>query len=282
MALVSANAARFCVVLRNPRPGSKPIRELKANNCERSPMKTPYEIRIAEENRIKRAVAKVTAPAPRTPLPDEAVIGERLAVHGKDSGVEARARMAKDLQDVVKQVSALRRNPTMNAAQIELAVADSVQARVDRLLAECEEQAKVTDTMEREVERGIEEAFNPPRPEWHASATEYRNALLDMDDEQRLDFIERLQGTRHAALLRFAIASVPPELSGVSAGVHRNMYDTTLALKDPALLSRPGDLRKRRAALVTAAEGIRRTAAELMDKESADALRALVTGGDAP
>jgi hypothetical protein len=206
------------------------------------------------------------------------LIDERLAVHLKDSGSEARSKWAADLKDVIKQVGGVRKNPTQNAAQIEMAVADAVRDRVDRLLAECEEQGKVIDTMERTVEQGIDAALCPPRPEWYGLATEYRAALLDMTDEQRDAFIDRVQGTRDAPLLRFAIASVPPELSGVSFGVHKAQLDTLLALKDPALLTRPKDLVKRRAALAVAKDGIQRTAAELADFDKADAIRALAGG----
>jgi hypothetical protein len=59
------------------------------------------------------------------------------------------------------------------------------------------------------------------------------------------------------------------------------MRDTLLALKDPTLLSRPADLKKSRAALATAMDGIRRTADELVDFEKADAIKALA-GGDVP
>ena len=118
----------------------------------------------------------------------------------------------------------------------------------------------------------------PLRGQWYGLATEYRAALLDMSGDQRDAFLERLQGTRDMPLLRYAIASVPPELSGVSFGVHRNMQDTLIALKDPKLLSRPGDLKKRRAALAIAVDGIRRTAAELVNTEQAAALKALLGG----
>ncbi|MCJ0825954.1 hypothetical protein MQC88_08295 [Luteimonas sp. 50] len=241
-------------------------------------MQTPVDARIADDNRLQRAVQRAMAPAQRPPLPGRALIGERLADHGTDSGREARTKMADELHQLVAQVEALRRNPTLNAAQIELAVADDVQARVDRLLAECEEQGQVIQTMERAVEQGIDAALSPPRPEWYGLATEYRAALLDMTDEQREAFIERLQGTRDMPLLRYAIGSVPPELSGVSFGVHRNMEGTLLALKDPTLLSRPADLKKRRAALAVAVDGIRRTAAELVDSEAAAVLRSLAEG----
>jgi len=246
-------------------------------------MQSPIDARIAADNAALRAQQRRDAAAaaltpPRPPLPTRALIGERLADHGDDSGREFRTKAADGLADLCRQIGTIRKNPTLNAAQIELAVADVVRGRVDRLLAECEEQGKVIDVAERAVEQSIDAALSPPRPEWHALATEYRAALLGMDDDQREAFIDRLQGARDMALLRFAIASVPPELSGVSFGIHRDQLNTLLALKDPMLLTRPKDLVKRRAALATAKDGIQRTAAELVDLEQADAIRALSGG----
>ena len=240
-------------------------------------MPTPLDTRIVQDNRAIRAVERHNAAnAPqRTPLPDRATIAERLADHGDDSGREARKKLADELHEVVTQVRRIRANPTLNAAEIEPTVADAVRSRVDRLLAECEEQGRVIDTMEQTVEQAIDDALRPERVEWVGLATEFRAALLDMTDEQRAAFVQRLEGTRHMPLLRYAVASVPPELSGVSLGMHHQIYTTQLAIKDPTLLHRPQDLKLRRAALEKTKDGIRRTAAELVDMEQADALRAL-------
>lgn len=243
-------------------------------------MPTPLDQSIADKTRLTRLLQGAQPPAPRAPLPDRAHIGERLADHGNDSGREARKKLADDLHQLVTQVESLRRNPAMNAAQIELAVAGNVEARIARLLDECDGQAALIASAEHDVEQGIDAALTPPRPEWHSLATEFRAVTSDMDDERRAAFIERCQGTRHADLLRFAIASVPPELSGVSFGIHKQMYDTTLAIKDPSLLTRPADLKKRRAALAVAVDGIKRTEAELVDMNQAAALRALISEGN--
>jgi hypothetical protein len=243
-------------------------------------MQSPVDARIADDNRLDRAIQRAVAPPVRAPLPNRALIGERLADHGNDSGREARSKLADDLAQLCAHVEKLRKNPTQNAAQIELAVAADVEARLTRLQEACDEQSKVIDTMEATVEREIDAAFTPSRPEWYGLATEYRAAMLDMTGDERDAFIERCQGTRHGDLLRFAIASVPPELSGVSFGIHRQMYDVTLAIKNPELLHRPADLKKRRAALAVAVDGIKRTAAELVDMDQAAALRALVSEGN--
>lgn len=240
-------------------------------------MNNPLDTRIAADNAALRALDKRTAQRQpqRAPLPDRATIGERLHAHGKDSGVEFRTKLADDFHTVTTTVDKLRRNPTRNAAQIELDVADTVRGRVDRLKAECDDEGKRIDDAESELERTIDDVFRAPRSDWSPLGAELRATLLDMNDEQRLDFIERLQSTRHGALLRFAIASVPPELSGVSLSTHKQMEETMLVIRDPDLLTRPADLRKRRAALKVTVEGIDRTAAELADFDAADAIKEL-------
>jgi hypothetical protein len=238
---------------------------------------SPIDRRIAEGNRALAALDRRNAalsPSP-PPLPDRATLGERLAAHGSDSGVEFRVKVADDLHAVTASIDKLRRNPTLNAAQQELAVADAVKGRVDRLRAEGDDEAKRIDAAEHEVEQGIEDALSAQRPEWHQLAAEYRAAMLDMTDAQRFDFVERHKTGRVAPLLRFAIASVPPELSGVSLTQHKQTVDMLLAIKNPTLLSRPADLRKRRAALEKMMEGIERTAAELADFDNADIIREL-------
>jgi hypothetical protein len=244
-------------------------------------MQSPVDAHIAETNRVQRAVQSAMAPPPRPPLPDRALIGERLADHGDDSGRQARTKMADGLDTLCKQVSIIRKNPTLNGAQIELSVADMVRGNVDHLLSECDEQAKLIELAQRAVEDGIEAALTPPRSEWHALGAEYRAVLRAMKPEQRTPFVNRMEGTRHMAALRYAIAGVPPELSGISLETHYKLLNTLLALKDPTLLTRPNDLVKRRAALATAVDGIRRTAAELVDFEKADAIKALA-GGNVP
>lgn len=237
----------------------------------------PIDQRIAADNAALRAHDRraTQAEPQRPPLPDRATIGERLHAHGQDPGAEVRKRMADDLHAVTASVDKLRRNPTLNAAQVELAVAEAVRGRVERLRAECEDESKRIDAAEREVEQAIDDAFTPSRPEWHGLATEFRAVLSDMDPDKRFDFIKRMDGTRHAALLRFAIASVPPELSGAPLSLHKQMVDTTIAIKDPTLLTRPKELRTQRAALARAVEGIERTAAELADFDKADAIKEL-------
>ncbi len=238
---------------------------------------SPTDARIAAENAALRALDRRTAQQQpqRPPLPDGPTVRARLHAHGDDSGAAVRDKWADDLSSVTSSIDKVRKNPTLNAAQVEVAVADIVQGRVNRLLAECDDETLRIDAAEREVEQGIDTALSPARPEWYALGAEYRAALLDMTSDERWDFVKSMEGTRYAPLLRYAIASVPPELSGVSPTQHTEAVTTLLAIKDPDLLTRPADLRKRRAALAKAVEGIQTTAAELADFEKADAIKAL-------
>lgn len=245
-------------------------------------MNSAVDTRIAEENRIRRAVEAATAPPPVPQLPDAALIAERLAVNGKDRGAETRKKLAEELSGLVARVGQMHKNPTLSASQKLLGIDGFVQSHVGALLAKCDEEEAVIDTLQRSVDAGIDAALTPPRTEWHALGAEYRAVMRGMTADERADFVERVEGTRDAAALRYAIGSVPPELSGVSFGIHKKMVDTLLALKDPELLTRPADLKKRRAALEVARDGIKRTGAELVDGEAASILRALVPGDDVP
>lgn len=246
-------------------------------------MSNPHDARIKAENVALRAVdARIKSETVVPPqVPDAATLGERLAVHKKDSGAENRKKWQESLAGTCNQVEQVRRNPTLNPSQKLLGIDEAVRGQIDRLLAECEEEGAVIDTFQRSVDAGIDAALTAP-PATALVLPEYRAVLLGMTEDERHAFIERLQGTRHDAALRYAIASVPHELSGVSFGIHKQMVDTSLALKDPALLTRPQDLVKRRAALAEAVDGIKRTAAELVDGEAASLLRALVSGNDVP
>jgi hypothetical protein len=176
----------------------------------------------------------------------------------------------------------MRQNPTLNSAQKLLGIDDAVQREINALLAKCDDEEVAIDTFQRTVDAGIDAALTPPRPEWHALGAEYRAVMRSMTPDERADFVDRLEGTRDAAPLRYAIGSVPPELSGASHETHRKAVDILLALKDPALLTRPADLQKRRAALAVARDGIARTGAELVDGDAAAMLRAFVSRDDVP
>lgn len=245
-------------------------------------MQTPLDERIAADVRTLRAVDQRAARHAPPPVPDDALLSERFAVDRKDSGADGRKKWRDDMSRLCSQVDRKRRNPTLNAGQILLEVDEAVRSQIDGLLAACDEEEAVIDTLQRGVDAGIDAALTPPRPEWHALGAEYRAVMRAMTDDQRADFVERVERTRDAEVLRYAIGCVPPELSGISAGVHKHTVDTLLGLKDPSLLSRPGDLKRRRAALAVARDGIKRTAADLVDTEAASTLRALVSGSDAP
>lgn len=244
-------------------------------------MKHPIDQRIAEENRVRRAMESANSPPPRKPVPDRALIGERCHDHGEDSGRKPRTQIADSLADVAKQVGILRRNPTQNAAQIEIAAADMVKQRVDRLLDQVEAERMIVANRRAEIAAGTAAALRAPRPEWQAAAPEIRAVLREMSaDEQEL-FLDSLQGD-DALMVQYAVAGVHPALSRVSFGVHKAMRDALIERHDPELLKKPADIDAREAALDVVEDGIRRTAAELVDFDQAAALRALASGDDVP
>lgn len=244
-------------------------------------MKSPVDARIAAGNVALRALDRRNAVPQRPAPPDRALIGERLHDHGDDSGRKARTQMADALADVAKQIGVLRRNPTMNAAQVELAAADMVRQRIARLEDQVAGEREIVANRRAEVAAGIAAALRAPRPEWVAAATEIRTVLRDMSaDEQEL-FLDSLKGD-DALMVQYAVAGVHPALSRVSVGIHKAMRDALIERHDPELLNKPADLDARAAALDVVEDGIRRTAAELVDFEQADALRALASGDDVP
>lgn len=242
-------------------------------------MPDAIDARIAQDNRALRALDRRNRAASpeRPPLPDRALIGERLHDHGDDSGRKARTEIANELDALCRNVSTLRCNPTMNAAQIELAAAEMVKARVDRLLDRVEAERAVVAARHGEVQREIEKALSPPRSDWLALGAEFRAVMRSMSDDQRHAFIDSLTGG-DLEVARFAVAGVPPQLSGVSLETHREMREFLLAGRNPELLTHPRDLAQRGSVLDAVEQGIRRTAAELVDVEQADALRALAGG----
>jgi hypothetical protein len=243
-------------------------------------MPNPVDTRIAADNAALRAFHQSNVAPVRPPLPDRALIGERLADRDDDTGRKARTQMADALADVVKQVAILRRNPTMNAAQIEIAAADMVRARIDRLQDQLEGERAIVASRSKELATAMAAALRPPRTDWQAMGAEVRAVLRGMSDDEQELFLESLAGD-DALMVQYAVAGVPPALSGVPYGVHKAMRDGLIERHNPELLTQPKDLAQRGAMLDVVEDGIRRTAAELVDFEQADALKALA-GGDVP
>ena len=101
-----------------------------------------------------------------------------------------------------------------------------------------------------------------------------------MGENERHAFLESVKGTRDELLAQYAIAGVPPALSGVSFGLHKQMHDGLLERQDPTLLTRPKDLKRRAELLAVCEEGFQRSIAEMVDFDKAAALKQLI--GDAP
>lgn len=239
-------------------------------------MNTRVDEAAANKNALRRALRSgLSDEAQPPPIPDRALLQERLAVHGNDSGREFRNGLLDESDKLCRYVERVRANPTKNSAQLLLEIDEAVKSNADGLLAKCGQERDAIAREEQAVDLGMELALRSPNP---TLDSEYRAVLRGMTNEERAAFVKRVEKTPDAAALRYAIGSVPPELSGVSFGLHRGMRDTLLALKDPSLLTRPADLAKRKAAVIHAEDGIRRTVAELTDSDRADAIRKLTEG----
>lgn len=243
-------------------------------------MQDPIDARIAAENVALRAIERQNAPRARPPVPDRALIGERLADHGKDSGRKARTEMADALADMARQIAILHRNPTMNAAQILLAAEPMVRHRIDRLLDQVEAERAIVANRRADIAAGVAAALRTPRSEWQAAAPEIRAVLREMNADEQDLFLDSLKGD-DALMVQYAVAGVHPALSRVSFGVHKSMRDDLIQRHEPELLTKPADIDAREAALAVVEDGIRRTAADLVDFDQAAALKALVSGDDA-
>ncbi|RYD60859.1 MAG: hypothetical protein EOP58_15685 [Sphingomonadales bacterium] len=189
--------------------------------------------------------------------------------------------MADALGDVSRQVAVLRRNPTMNAAQVEIAAADMVKQRIDRVLDQLEGERLIVENRRAELAAGIAAALRPPRTDWQAMGSEVRAVLRDMSGDEQELFLDSLQGD-DALMVQYAVAGVHPALSRVPFGIHKAMRDALIERHEPTLLTRPADIAARSTALDVVEDGIRRTAAELVDFDQVAALRALASGDDVP
>lgn len=241
-------------------------------------MPTPTDARIAEYNRHERT-RRERAPAPQR-LPDPAVYAERAADHGDDSGREFRTELRQRLTDLNSAVARIHANPILTGSEKVLSVAADVEARAKVIRADFDSQRYLLARKQAELDEAIDRALRPTRSDWEATGAELRSVLRAMDDDARFAFLDSVQGTRDELMVQFAIAGVPPAMSGVSFGVHKQMRDGLLERHDPTLLERPKDLAARAALLKVAEEGFERSIAELVDFDKAAALRQLV--GDAP
>lgn len=241
-------------------------------------MPNPTDARISEYNRHERT-RRENAPAPQR-LPDTTVYGERCAVHGDDTGREFRQELAGRLTSLNDAVRRIHANPILTGNEKVLSVAADVEARAKVIQSDFDSQRYLIGRKQAELADAIDNALRPPRSEWYAMGAELRSVMRGMDENARHAFLESVKGTRDELMAQYAVAGVPPALSGVSLGTHKQMHDGLLERNDPTLLTRPKDLKRRAELLSVCEEGFQRSIAEMVDFDKAAALRQLI--GDAP
>jgi hypothetical protein len=237
-------------------------------------MTNPTDARIAEYHRHERT-RRENAPAPPS-LPDPNVYAERVADHGEDSGRDFRKELRQKLVNTNTAVGRVHANPVLTESEKLLSVAADVEAIAKVIRADFDTQQYLIGRKQAELDEAIDRALRPTRSDWEAKGAELRSVLRTMDEDARFAFIDSVKGTRDELLVQFAIGAVPPAMSGVSLGVHKQIRDGLLERHDPTLLERPKDLAARAALLKVAAEGFERSIAELVDFDKAAALRQLV------
>jgi hypothetical protein len=207
-----------------------------------------------------------------------AVFKERCQAHGDDPSRAFRDDTAKSLEEMHNALSTMRRNPTRNAAQIEIDAADMVrkQATDRHVLFD----VKRNGLLQRQeaIQNEVEATMQPPRAAWAALAPELRTMLRGMPEAERYRLLNAAQGTDDYLPLLYAVAGAPCALSGVAAGKHAEMRNTVLGLRNPKLLSQPAQLKRELVLLDKCEQGFQRSIAEFVDFARADALKQLATG----
>lgn len=211
-----------------------------------------------------------------TELPTAALIAERAADHGDDSGRPYRTELAGRLNALVEAVRRVHKNPILRNTEKLLNIDAEVKAKAKLIAADFDGQRYIIERRQAEINDGIDAALRAPRTDWEPKAAELRSILRGMSYGERNAFLESVQGTQDGALLEYAVASVVPVMSGYSFETHKKMRDAMIARKNPDLLEHPKDLARRAVLLDQAEDGFRRTIAELVDSDQAEALRELI------
>ena len=239
-------------------------------------MQDPVDQRIAEENRALRALdRRAEAQAPRVTLVDPSVYNERTANYGDDSGAPFRRETKERLTALNNGLRQLHRNPILSPNEKLLSAAAEVEKHGKVITDDIEAQRYLIQRKRDDLAARIARALTPPDTSWLAQGVEIRSVIRTMTDEQQAAFLDSLQGS-DALLVQYAVAGVPPALSGVAFGVHKAMRDGLLERADPSLLNEPKDIAARESHLNTLEEGVARSIAELVDFDKAAALRSLM------
>lgn len=226
--------------------------------------------------------------APR-PVLSEGVFKERCADYDAEPGVspeDPRLRASRERRGAVAKIASklqgnilqTRRNPTMNGAEKEIIAADAGKQALEEqstvLDADIAAMEKWASDMENEV-RGL---LQPPDPVTKDLAPEIRAYLRGLSDAQRDDLLSKKQSDDYPTLM-YAVASAPAWMSGVAEGQKMGIKDTIIALRRPQLLSLPRQCAKEIALLKKCREGFADCINDMVDFDTATALKELAGGG---
>lgn len=239
----------------------------------------PIDARIAADNRARQDEARrARADAPKPPtLIDPSAYNEACANHGDDSGAPFRKMVTDRLTDANRNVAKLHKNPILSANEKLLTAETEVKKLADSIASDIDAQRYIIATKRTDLANRTADALRAPREDWRAAAGEVRQVLRAMTDGERTSFLQSLSGD-DALMVNYAVASVPPALSGVAVHMHKSMRDTLFGLRDPVLLTEPQDLEDRERHLNTLEKGVAWAISELVDFDKAAALRSLMGG----
>lgn len=239
-------------------------------------------VQAAADRAVRRANARPTAPEPQRTVLSEALLEERMRDHGPESpedpalnaGREVRRGSKNSASKIQQDVIKLRRNPTENAARLEIAAGELARNAANIQLAKIDETIELFDRRIREMDAEIDSLLQPPTNEFRALAPEIRNYLRGLSESERDDLLSRTGSDDYHALM-YAVASAPSWMSGVAEGQKMEIKTTILALKRPQLLSMPKAYKRERELLAQCRAGFEESINEMVDFEAVDALRSL-------
>ncbi|MEG3182497.1 hypothetical protein [Novilysobacter erysipheiresistens] len=242
-------------------------------------MTNPIDARIAADNRAVRAMERrERAKAPKLPRPaSDGIYNEPFANYGEDSGLLFRQETVAKFTALNNEVTKLYKNPVLTSNEKVLSAETKVKKLVAAVEQDIQEQWHLIGRKRTDISGRMANALRAPREDWRASALEVRSVLRGMSHDERNAFLRSMSGDAgdDAMLIKYAVASVPPELSGVPFETHKDMRDLLLALNDPKLLTEPKDLEERTQRLKALEQNVPLMARELVDLDRAAALRSL-------
>lgn len=239
-------------------------------------------VQAAADRAVRRANTRPIQPEPKRTVLSEALLEERMQDHGperaEDPALKAgravrggsKISASKIQQDVIK----LRRNPTENAARLEIAAGELARKAADNQLAVIDEAITMFDRRIREMDSEIEALMQPPTHELRALAPEIRSYLRGLSERERDDLLSRTASDDYHAIM-YAVASAPAWMSGVAEGQKVTIKDTIIALRRPEFIAKPKQYRRERDLLIKCRAGFEESINEMVDFESVEALRSL-------